>query len=196
MSNGDRAAAAVSIDAVWTRLGGGPLRKGRGKAFWRAGGDFNVSVNQAKGLWYDFRDQSGGGVLQLIEVVLGCDRRGAIRWLVESFSLPIELDRPLTAIERQQYQNAIKEAERFLKWRRDRLLELRGRRNYWLNLYHCALRKIITYGLDHPLGEFWSDGCVAFEQRYLELEKEIDRFEQAGFTELIPQFRTESRKLR
>ena len=49
----------ASITDVWTALGGGDLRHGRGVAFWRAGDGYNVSVNEAKGTWHETATAQG-----------------------------------------------------------------------------------------------------------------------------------------
>ena len=46
---------SVRITDVWAALGGGPLRQRRGQAFWRDGDGYNVSLNDDKGCWHDFR---------------------------------------------------------------------------------------------------------------------------------------------
>ena len=73
--------AEVDIVSVWSALGGGQLRGKRGKAFWRGGDSDNVSLDGAKGTWFDYRDGKGGGVLALVETALGCSRSDALRWL-------------------------------------------------------------------------------------------------------------------
>lgn len=73
--------ADLSILEVWRALGGGELRGGRGKAFWRNGDGYSISMNLTRHTWFDFRDQRGGGVLALVEVALGCGRAEALAWL-------------------------------------------------------------------------------------------------------------------
>lgn len=53
----------TSIIDVWAGLGGGDLRHNRGQAFWRDGDGYNVSVNEAKGVWCDHAHGTGGGSL-------------------------------------------------------------------------------------------------------------------------------------
>jgi hypothetical protein len=75
------------VDAVLA-LGGVPPKRGRIKAFWRTKADgFNVRINVDKNSWYDFVANEGGGVLRLVEVALGCDRRSALRWLQDHLGL-------------------------------------------------------------------------------------------------------------
>ena len=65
----------ASIVSVWAAVGGGPLRYGRGKAFWRDGDGYSVSLNQDKNVFFDFVT-STGSILDLVRTVNGCDRRG------------------------------------------------------------------------------------------------------------------------
>ena len=189
-----QAVASVRISQVWAELGGGPLRNGRGKAFWRNGDGANVSINDQKNTWHDFARNTGGGVLTLIQVVQRCDRKAALRWFLETFSLDVALDRPLTPAECRRFERARAEAERFLAWRIRRLEELRERRDFCLGCYHSALQLIVAHGLNHPLGSIWADGCEAHEERYLGLDVEIAHFKVATTAELLPFFREHERR--
>jgi hypothetical protein len=71
----------TDITEVWFMLGGGELRHGRGKAFWRDADSYSVSLDQGQGLWHDFRDNIGGDAISLIMHVRGCDFREALEWL-------------------------------------------------------------------------------------------------------------------
>ena len=110
MGDARQICGAVAITAVWRALGGGELRRGRGRAFWRDGDGLNISLSDTKGTWYDHRDGIGGGVLDLVLHVRGGNRQGALRWLADSFGLPLE-DRPLTPAERRQYSRDAKLTE-------------------------------------------------------------------------------------
>jgi hypothetical protein len=73
--------AGLDIRDVWRALGGAQLRGKRGRAFWREGDGYNITVDHAKGFFYDHRDGRGGGILDLVELALGIDRRDAICFL-------------------------------------------------------------------------------------------------------------------
>jgi hypothetical protein len=77
----------LDIVSIWSMLGGGPLRGKRGQAFWRNGNGYNIALNPAKGAWYDHRDARGGGILALVETVLGGSRSSALQWLEENCGL-------------------------------------------------------------------------------------------------------------
>jgi hypothetical protein len=92
---------ATTITNVWLALGGPEPKHGRACAFYRDGNNGQaVSLNDAKGCWFDHRDAVGGGVLDLIQRVLRCDRVGAMRWLSSFTGTPFE-DRPATRAERR-----------------------------------------------------------------------------------------------
>jgi len=93
--------AATTITKVWLALGGDPPKRGRARAFYRDGNNQQaVSLSDSKGAWFDYRDNTGGGVLDLIQRVLGCDPAGALRWLSDFTGLPLD-GRPATRAERR-----------------------------------------------------------------------------------------------
>ena len=74
------------LDVV--RALGGPEPKGkRIPAWWRNGDGLNVSINRDKNSFYDFAAGAGGGVLSLVMMVQGCDKKTALRWLEENAGL-------------------------------------------------------------------------------------------------------------
>ena len=73
--------AGARISQVWQALGGGELRKGRGRAWWRNGDGWNIAVDDRRGCWYDHRDGIGGGVLDIIAHVHGGTRQEALQRL-------------------------------------------------------------------------------------------------------------------
>lgn len=75
------------IGVVWRALGGGELRHGRGRAFWRGGDGYNVALNASTNCWRDFASGEGGGIVALIERSLGCSRQDAWRWLAAHHNL-------------------------------------------------------------------------------------------------------------
>jgi hypothetical protein len=103
--------AELDILEVWNAAGGGPLRSKRGKAFWRSGDSYSVSLDPAKGTWYDHRDARGGGSLALVETALGCDRRTALRWLEANCGL--DSTQPLSPNVHRAYKYEREEAESF-----------------------------------------------------------------------------------
>jgi hypothetical protein len=184
----NEAIAAVRITEVFTALGGAPLRHGRGRAFWRDGDGYNIALDDRKNAWCDHAHGKGGGVLDLIQTALTCDRAGAVAWLASTFSLDINQARPLTLVEKRRYVDARAKAERFLTWREMRLQHLRDRRDFHLEVYHRALRNILTHGLNHPSANMWADSCELHERRYQDLDAEIDAFANAPFETLVPTF--------
>src|SRR5262249_2891561 len=66
---------------IWHRLGGGPLRRGRGQAFWRNGNGYSVSLDPEKQLWHDFATGDGGDVIALVQTIRKCGFLEAAEWL-------------------------------------------------------------------------------------------------------------------
>ena len=94
----------IRISNVWIALGGSTLRHGRGTAFWRNSCDYNVSVSDEKGVWYDFVSGTGGGMLDLIQHVRGVTRADALKFVAELAgitldSLPLSMQEKRTHVE-------------------------------------------------------------------------------------------------
>jgi hypothetical protein len=86
------------VDCAWRR----PPKRSRARAFYRDGNNQQaVSLNDVKGCWFDHRDGVGGGVLDLIQRVLGCDHGAALRWLSDFTGVPLD-DRPTSRRERRE----------------------------------------------------------------------------------------------
>ena len=113
--------ANIRITDVWFGLGGGELRHNRGRAWWRDGDGWNVSLDDAKGTWYDFTAGVGGGVFDLIILARGGNRAGALRWCADLAGIELD-DKPLSAANRAQWAAERSELERELPearlWRR------------------------------------------------------------------------------
>ena len=156
----------TSIAKVWTALGGGELRHERGKAFWRDGAGWNIAVSEAKGVWFDHVESTGGRVLALIETVLGCDRRAAVRWLAGHLGVTLDNDRPLTREEKRRYaqcrSHAQSAAQELIGWRRDTLRQLHDERNRLYlseNAVSAVARTLLASsdgsGNDHAWSGIW-----------------------------------------
>ena len=103
---------ARPISEIWVAIGGDPPRHGRARAFYRRGDNPQaVSINDAKGTWFDYRDNVGGGVLALIQRTLACDRVHALRWLSNLVGLPLD-NRKFTPAERRVYRERMAQADR------------------------------------------------------------------------------------
>jgi hypothetical protein len=187
------ALTSIRISAVWTSLGGPPLRHSRGRAFWRNGDGYNVSLNDTKGVWHDHAHGGDGGILDLIQTVLQCDRAGAVAWLAETFNIPIEGQRTFTPQERKRYARARHEAERFLEWRDDELFRLREVRTYHLRLYHAAIHYILKHSLDDPSGCRMAELCEQHEAEYFQLDEQIDAFLAMSTDEQIALYQQQRR---
>lgn len=174
-----------SIYTVWAALGGGPLQYGRGRAFWRRGDGWNVSVNESKGVWRDFVTGEGGGILDLVCIARDCDRREAYGWLAATFHLPT---REITLDDRKRWAAAWRLAERLTAWRDAQREELRRRHYIHFRLCGRARNCVLRLGLDSPMGAFWADVCDVAELRWQELEAAIDRLDALSPAQLQAAF--------
>ena len=184
----------ASITDVWTALGGGELRHGRGKAFWRDGDGDNVSLDDDRGVWYDHARGTGGGMLSLIEIVLGCDRRDALRWLAGHHNVRLDDYRPLTHDERRRYaqrrSHAKSAAADLATWRRGTLRRLRNNRNQFHlseNMTSSVARTLLAEsggaGDDEAWGHIFNHALD--DHRGDQVDREIQRLKTATPAELI-----------
>lgn len=127
--------AQTRIEDVWSALGGGRLQHLRGRAFWRNSKNSNIQLNKA-GFWYDFGAGRRGGILDLIQVILETDRRGAVAWLEDFHGIKLNEQR-MTYAESTAAATLAKHRREFRHW-------LAGRR--WLG---GAFTRRILEGLDY-----------------------------------------------
>jgi hypothetical protein len=120
----------IPIRDVWRALGGGPLRGNHGQARWRGGDGYNVALDLKKNVFFDHRDGKGGGILELAEVALGCDRRSALQWLETNCGL--DSRRSLSTNERRVFAERRRAASSFdeeiTNWRAGLIPELNARK--------------------------------------------------------------------
>ncbi len=67
-----------------------PVRGNRAVATWRGGKNWNVSIDDGKGLWYDHKASVGGSVIDACMVVEGLSVQDAIRTLAGRYGLKTE----------------------------------------------------------------------------------------------------------
>ena len=184
----------ASILSVWNALGGGELRHGRGRAWWRDGDGYNVSLEESKGTWYDHAHGQGGGILDLIQTVLGSDRRNAVRWLADDRGVNLDNDRPLTREEKRRYaqrrSHAESKAQDLTGWRRDILRRLRGERNALYqseNMASAAARALLATGDGSGDKDAWRDiwQHAHDDLRADDIDRQIQRLESASPRELV-----------
>lgn len=131
-------------------------------------------------------------MLAFIERVRGCDRKAALQWLADFAGVLLQ---EMSQTERREYRwgRALAECEahQLTAWRDGLVGALRERRNLYLRAYHRARKYIQTRGLDSPAGELAADGHDIYEQRYQELDQEIDELLAKPWSELLLRFRAE-----
>ena len=186
--------ARTSITDVWAALGGDDLRHGRGKAFWRDGDGDNIAVNESKNVFFDHAWGEGGGILVLIETVLSCKRREALRWLAAHEGVSLDNQRPLRRRARRQYatdrSRAESQARDLTAWRR-RLLRRMGEERNRLYISENAvsavgrtlLAETGAYGNENAWACIWKRALD--DQRGDEANRQIEAFEKATVRELI-----------
>jgi hypothetical protein len=114
------------IHQVWQALGGGKInRHHRSRAFWRNGDGWSVSIHEEKKCWFDHRDGIGGGILDLIQKILGNNREDAALWLADLYGLKLGDAAPQRD---QEDRKRLAAEQRYIPasqiWRRERLAEL------------------------------------------------------------------------
>jgi hypothetical protein len=117
----------ASISRLWFALGGGPIRRHHSQAFWRGGDGWSVALNEDSSIWFDHRDNVGGGVLDLITHVRGGTRREALKWLADWQG--VQLDGARWSNEnRRRYAKASRQAPELARaatlWLTERRAEL------------------------------------------------------------------------
>jgi hypothetical protein len=184
--------SARPITEVWIALGGPPPKRGRSRAFFRDGDNpFAVSLNDSKGCWFDYRDGTGGGVLDLIQHVRGGDRRSALSWLANLNGVQLN-DRPLTETERRRYASQRAETTMVAAWK-DRLVDaLKRQREQWWAIYHESRKYLRDNGLESPSGEAAATLYELAEERIEELNMKVDTLAAETILGLISIFRDQT----
>jgi len=188
--------ARVHISDVADALGA-KLDRARRRcvATWREGRKFSVSLDDTKNCWHDFAANEGGGLIDFVARVRGCDRKAALEWLAACAGVPLDQQ---TETERRQWarrmQTARPEAEKLAAWKIETLEALRNRRNEYMRIYWGA----VGYITSHDAFECVDRGNLAFElalsigetywDRVEALDEQIDRLDAASYSDLLRKF--------
>jgi hypothetical protein len=186
----------VTISRVWIALGGHPPKRNRASAFWRKTRDPNISLSDSKGAWYDFARGEGGGTLDLVCHVRGCDRKEALAWVADLAGVNLP-DQPFTDADRRRWRVARLEAGALVRRKHELLAALRGARDAYLQGFHRANRYILMRGMDctERVG-LAADVAETYEARYQDFDRRIDLLAHARFSDLLPLFRAEKQERR
>lgn len=134
----------LCVLTVWIALGGPRPVRNRSVAFWRNGRGLNVQIYPDTATWKDFKTGLGGGILALVERILGCDRRGALQWLGDNFGVSTGTVRR-TLKERQEFARRLqlaRHAATIISGRRaESLIDLRSASGILLERYHNLIRE-------------------------------------------------------
>jgi len=169
----------------------------RGVAMWRNGKQFSVAFNDAKGVFFDFVTNEGGGKVDFVSLVLNCGRKEAFRCLVAYSGVPVA---DQTNTERREWSrrmhSAEPEARRLVMWKVAKLEDLREESGHLLHIYHRAKQFILTHDFDEceERGDLRFELALGIEWNYWsrirELERNIDWLETATYSDLLARFRT------
>jgi DNA primase len=167
--------------------------KRRAVATWRHGKNFSISLNDDKNVYHDFVTGEGGGVVSFVQLIRGCDKKQAVQWLADFTGIPLH---EMNETERREYgrrrATAEREAHLLTAWRDGLVATMRSRRDLYFHGYHRARKYIQTRGLDSPAAHLAIDAYEIYEQRYQELEEQIDELLQKPWPALLEQFRAEN----
>jgi hypothetical protein len=149
------------------------------------------SFNSAKGVWYCFKCNQGGGKVRPVQLALGLDRGRAFEWLANLAGISSGV--PWTEAERQEWARRRRaaeiEARDFLAWRNGLLQVLRDARDTHFAAYHRAKNYIIRHGIDSTLGLLAADLGESSEAKYLELDHAIALIKNASYDVLVRYYR-------
>ena len=172
----------ADILEVWVGLAGGPLRRNRGCAFWRGSESYSVSISSERNVFFDFGPGEGGGVLALVQMVRGCDRRDALVWLGNLYHADLD-DCSLSIEQRRAWQRRRAESESWgaelLEFREALLLELRHRRNNVWQRILAAERFGRQFVAERGRDDLWNFcfECLAEEPGGQRLDEWVGRIE-------------------
>ena len=146
------------------------------------------------GIWRCFRCGRRGGVLDLVQAALGCNRADAVDWLADHLGVSLDDRQPLTREEKRRYaqrrSRAKSKARNLTEWRRDTLRRLRSERNplYESENMVCAVARVLLAtgdgsGDENAWDDIWKHALD--DHRADQLNREIQRIESATPTELV-----------
>jgi hypothetical protein len=141
---------------------------------WRGGDGFNVSMNDAGGVWHDFVTDEAGGVLALVARIRGGSHYEALMWLADLAGIPLN-HRPLSAGQRA----------RWVRTRRRIALEL-PRARYWQRSA-IALVEHLLDALKAALLDPQAEPVRSTELRQWTLQ--FERYKRMDGAELADEFR-------
>ena len=172
---------------------GSKRRGNRCPAVWRNSNDLNVSLDPAKGLFFDHVAGEGGGIVRFVELCAGLDRAAAVGWLSQFTGIGLPEETPGERAEWARRRKAAEqEAAEFEAWRRNRIAALQMDRDRWLRTHHRHARLVIKYSFDDPRASYWADVSEFSEERYLAIEVQLDAIRKPqNWSGLLTEFRGE-----
>jgi hypothetical protein len=158
---------------------------------WRQRADgWNVSITDAKNTYYDHVDNKGGGLIDFVGRIFGCDRKTAVRWLADHAGVTLHEQ---SEAERRQWLAARPRAEALVKWKLETLASLRYHRGRVQRTYHNAVRFLLSHDYDEceRRGDLRFEIALGIGETYWErveaMDAQIDRLEAASYADLLEQ---------
>ena len=183
----------VSLAQAWAALGGGSIERRRARAFWRGGDGLTVSIDLDRGLWHDFKAGKGGGIVDLVMLVLECDKAAALRWLAQLAGVALKDWTPAERAEYARYaarrKAAEAEAAELVAWKDELLREIAYDRIVQWKAHHRAQRALDAEGCGTDRGMLAIAVMAAVEKEVKRLDGEYDRINNASWEQLLPEFR-------
>ncbi len=178
----------ITVSELVVTLGGGPIRRGRCRAWYRDGrSSTSLAIEDSRGCWYDHGAQRGGGKLDLIQTALDCDRRAACDWLAAHQGVELlrssRQSRRGFAVRRAA---AERRAADLTRWRAARLNELREARNAKWDGYRMAETWRLRNQGQRPTDWRWSASLCFIHDLDIgdAYAQELERFERMSPQEL------------
>lgn len=179
----------LRIADVFTALGG-EVRGHRGRAFWRNGDGWSISLDDAKGAWFDHRDSAGGGIVSLVVKARECSRVEALKWLAELAGEQLD-GQPSHG--GAAYRAAIAEAQQVVARKHGAEEALREWRYLNQQLYYAIRNRILSGRLTgEDLGPAMDEGQMA-EIRVAVADEALDAIKAANWDDMLACHRAATR---
>ncbi len=186
----DELIARTRLSDVVAALGGPEVKRGRCAAWYRGGDNpTSLSIDDPRRWWRDFKTGEYGGILDLIQIVVGCSRSEAAEWLAGYHGTSLARQSPQQTREwRRRHEQAEQAANELTAWREKTSRALLDERNRLFNSEGvCSAAARVFLAQDDPSGEELWDGIwagVLDGQRADELQRELERLEFASPAQL------------
>ena len=168
--------ADLRIRDVWRALGGGPLRHGYGRAFWRDGDGWNVRLYTDSDCFKDFVTGVYGGRLRLVMTALQCDKPSSLQWLTDHMGMDGPSKR--TPEEIRAAREAAMASRQSEALRKRLAAQIASAEAAWFHEHHACLQRLLASlrngALEGEKLERLMNRTDYAEQRYMYFESLLD----------------------